>query len=79
MNAGKTLVSVTLPSTRNVVIMALGFGTNNTVVVPGTYTYTPPAGTTTEPVGTDTLSVSFRADQYGGLHVGDRDHRAGGD
>jgi FG-GAP-like repeat len=59
VNAGKTLVSVTLPSTRNVVIMALGFGTNNTVVVPGTYTYTPPAGTTTEPVGTDTLSVSF--------------------
>jgi hypothetical protein len=54
----KTLVSVTLPNTRNVVIMALGFGTNNTVVVPGTYTYTPPAGTI-EPVGTDTLSVSF--------------------
>jgi hypothetical protein len=54
----KTLVSVTLPSTRNVVIMALGFGTNSTVVVPGTYTYTPPAGTI-EPVGTDTLSVSF--------------------
>ncbi len=57
-NPNKTLVSVTLPSTRNVVIMALGFGTNNTVVVPGTYTYTPPAGTI-EPVGTDTLSVSF--------------------
>jgi hypothetical protein len=59
VNTGKTLVSVTLPSTRNVVIMALGFGTNNTVTVPGTFTYTPPAGTTTEPVGTDTLSVSF--------------------
>ncbi len=58
VNANKTLVSVTLPNTRNVVIMALGFGTNNTVVVPGTYTYTPPAGTI-EPVGTDTLSVSF--------------------
>jgi len=57
-NVGKTLVSVTIPSTRNVVIMALGFGTNSTVVVPGTYTYTPPA-TTIEPVGTDTLSVSF--------------------
>jgi FG-GAP-like repeat/Bacterial Ig-like domain (group 3) len=59
VDSSKTLVSVTLPNTRNVVIMALGFGTNNTVVVPGTYTYTPPAGTTTEPVGTDTLSVSF--------------------
>jgi hypothetical protein len=54
----KILVSVTLPSTRNVVIMALGFGTNNTVVVPGTFVYTPPAGTI-EPVGTDTLSVTF--------------------
>jgi hypothetical protein len=58
VNPSKTLVSVTLPNTRNVVIMALGFGTNNTVVVPGTYTYTPPAGTI-EPVGTDKLSVSF--------------------
>jgi hypothetical protein len=57
-NVGKTLVSVTIPSTRNVVVMALGFGTNNTVVVPGTYVYTPPA-TTIEPVGTDTLSVTF--------------------
>jgi hypothetical protein len=58
VNPNKTLVSVTLPNTRNVVIMALGFGTNNTVVVPGTYTYTPAAGAI-EPVGTDTLSVSF--------------------
>ncbi len=54
----KTLVSVTIPSTRNVVILALGFGTNSTVTVPGTYTYTPAAGAI-EPVGTDTLSVSF--------------------
>jgi hypothetical protein len=58
VNVNKTLVSVTLPNTRNVVIMALGFGTNNTVVVPGTYTYTPGTGAI-EPVGTDTLSVSF--------------------
>jgi hypothetical protein len=57
-DSSRTLVSVTLPNTRNVVIMALGFGTNNTVVVPGTYTYTPAAGAI-EPVGTDTLSVSF--------------------
>jgi hypothetical protein len=55
----RTLVSVTLPATPNVVILALGFGTNTQVTVPGTYTYNPVAGTTTEPVGTDTLSVSF--------------------
>ena len=54
----KTLLSVTLPSTRNVVIMALGFGTNTPAVVPGTYVYTPPA-TTVLPVGTNPLSVTF--------------------
>ncbi len=54
----RTLVSVSLPNTRNVVIVALGFGTNNQVVVPGTYVYAPPAGTI-EPVGTDPLSVTF--------------------
>ncbi len=54
----RTLVSVTLPNTRNVVIMALGFGTNTQVVVPGTYVYTPPAGTVL-PVGTHTLKVAF--------------------
>ena len=54
----RTLVSVTLPNTRNVVIMALGFGTNTQVVVPGTYVYTPPAGTLLS-VGTHTLDVAF--------------------
>ncbi len=54
----RTLVSVTLPSTRNVVIMALGFGTNTQAVVPGTYVYTPPSGTVL-PVGTNPLSVTF--------------------
>jgi hypothetical protein len=54
----RSLVSVTLPSTSNVVILALGFGSNQQVTVPGTYTYTPDAGTI-EPVGTDTLDVSF--------------------
>jgi hypothetical protein len=54
----RTLVSVSLPNNRNVVIMALGFGTNNQVVVPGTYVYTPPA-TTVLPVGTNPLSVAF--------------------
>jgi hypothetical protein len=54
----RTLVSVTLPSTRDVVIMALGFGTNSPAVVPGTYAYTPPTGTVL-PVGLNPLSVTF--------------------
>jgi hypothetical protein len=54
----RTLVSVSVPNNRSVVIMALGFGTNTQVVVPGTYVYTPPAGTVL-PVGTDPLSVVF--------------------
>jgi FG-GAP-like repeat/Bacterial Ig-like domain (group 3) len=54
----RTLVSVSLPNNRNVVILALGFSTNNQVVVPGTYVYTPAAGTVL-PVGTDPLSVTF--------------------
>ena len=54
----RTLTSITLPNTPNVVILALGFGTNTQVVVPGSYVYTPGTGVI-EPVGTDTLSVSF--------------------
>ena len=54
----RTLVSVSVPNTRNVVIMALGFGTNNQVVVPGTYAYNPTAGTVLS-VGTHTLNVVF--------------------
>jgi hypothetical protein len=54
----RTLESVTLPSTQTVVIMALGFGTNNQIVVPGTYVYTPPSGTVL-PVGTWPLEVTF--------------------
>ncbi len=54
----RTLVSVSLPNTRNVVILALGFGTNTQVVVPGTYTYTPVAATVL-PVGLQTLNVAF--------------------
>ena len=54
----RTLVSVTLPSTRNVVIMALGFDTNNQAVVPGTYAYSPASGALL-PVGTNPLSVKF--------------------
>ena len=65
MDSTRTLVSVTLPSTRNVVIMALGFGTNTQVVVPGTYVYNPPAGTLLS-VGTHTLNVVFTPDNTGG-------------
>jgi len=61
----RTLVSVTLPNTRNVVVMALGFGINNQVDVPGTYLYTPPAGTVLA-VGTHTLDVSFTPDNSSG-------------
>ena len=67
-NPAKTLVSVTLPNTRNVVIMALGFGTNTQVVVPGTYAYSytiapnppvTPASGAVLPVGTWPLAVAF--------------------
>ena len=54
----RTLVSVSVPNNRNVVTLALGFGTNNQIVVPGTYTYNPAAGTKL-PVGTNPLNVTF--------------------
>ncbi len=59
-------MSVTLPNTRNVVIMALGFGTNTQVVVPGTYVYTPACRSRLLPVGTDTLIGSLHADNTAG-------------
>ena len=75
VDSSKTLVSVTLPSTRNVVIMALGFGTNNTVVVPGTYTYTPRCWC--DRAGRYRYAFGFlRANQSSRLHVCDRDHPA---
>ena len=61
----RTLFSVSVPNNRNVVIMALGFGSNTQVVVPGTYAYTPPSGTVL-PVGTDPLSVTFTPTDTGG-------------
>ncbi len=54
----RTLVSISVPNNRKVVILALGFGDNTQVIVPGTYVYTPPAGTVL-PVGTDPLAVTF--------------------
>jgi len=56
----RTLVSVSVPNNRNVVIMALGFGTNTQVVVPGNYVYNPAAGSLPPlSVGTHTLNVAF--------------------
>ncbi len=51
----KTVKNVILPATRNIVMLAMDL---TTASIPGTFVYTPPAGTI-EPVGTDTLSVTF--------------------
>jgi FG-GAP-like repeat/Bacterial Ig-like domain (group 3) len=65
----RTLVSVSVPNNRNVVIMALGFGSNTQVVVPGTYVYNPAAGSTPPlSVGTHTLNVTFTPDNTGGYN-----------
>ena len=55
LDANKTVESVQLPNTRNIVMLAMDLTTPS---IPGTFVYTPPAGTI-EPVGTDTLSVTF--------------------
>jgi FG-GAP-like repeat/Bacterial Ig-like domain (group 3) len=55
----RTLVSITLPNTRNVVIMAVGINTFTDVVVPGTYTYNYPTGDVLG-AGTYTLTVTFK-------------------
>ncbi len=72
-NPARTLVSVTVPNNRNVVIMALGFGTNNQVVVPGTYVYTYLPGNQSAPgailpVGTTTLDVAFTPNNTAGYN-----------
>ncbi|MGF7181971.1 beta strand repeat-containing protein, partial [Tunturiibacter psychrotolerans] len=55
----KTVQSITLPNNRNVVIVAMALNTAATpTVIPGSYVYTPPAGTVL-PAGTNTLSVQF--------------------
>ena len=59
LNSAKVLQSLTLPNNRNIVIVAMSLSTSNTpTVVPGTYVYTPPAGTVPA-AGTDPLSVVF--------------------
>ena len=55
----RTLVSVSLPNTRNVVILAVGINTYTDVVVPGTYTYSPVSGTVLG-AGLQTLTVTFK-------------------
>ena len=55
LNPAKTVKSVTLPNTRNIVMLSMDLATPQ---IAGTFTYTPPSGTV-EPVGTDTLNVTF--------------------
>ena len=55
LDSSKTVTSVQLPGTRNIVMLSMDL---TTPPIPGTFIYTPPAGTI-EPVGTDTLSVVF--------------------
>ncbi len=60
LDSTKIVKSVTLPPTRNIVMLAMGL---TTLPIPGTFTYTPTAGNIL-PVGSNTLSVSFTpADQ----------------
>ncbi|MDQ2840004.1 MAG: FG-GAP-like repeat-containing protein, partial [Acidobacteriota bacterium] len=59
LDVSKTVQSITLPNNRNVVIVAMALNTSsNPTLIPGSYTYTPPAGTVL-PVGTSTLNVQF--------------------
>src|SRR5258708_1665239 len=61
LDGTKIVKSLTLPNNRNVVLMAMSLNTSSTpTVIPGTYTYTPPAGTVPS-VGTVPLSVLFTA------------------
>ncbi|MBB5328771.1 hypothetical protein HDF14_002387, partial [Edaphobacter lichenicola] len=59
LDGTKTVQSITLPNNRNVVIVAMALNTAATpTVIPGSYVYTPPAGTVL-PAGTNTLKVQF--------------------
>ncbi len=66
LDASKTVVSVDLPSDRNIVVLSMALVPP---VLPGTLTYSPAAGTY-PPVGTDTLHVSFTP-QAGGVAPAD--------
>ncbi len=71
----KTVKSVTLPNTRNIVMLSMDLATPQ---VPGTFVYNPPAGTI-EPVGTDTLSVTFTPTDTTDYTTRHRHRAAGGD
>ncbi len=61
LDSTRVVQSITLPNNRNVVIVAMSLSTSTTPsAVPGTYVYTPPAGTVPA-VGTIPLSVTFTA------------------
>jgi hypothetical protein len=61
IDSSKVVQSLILPNNRNVVLMAMSLSTATTpTTIPGTYTYTPPAGTVPA-VGTVPLSVLFTA------------------
>ena len=61
IDSTKVVQSLTLPNNRNVVLMAMSLSTATTpTAIPGTYTYTPPAGTVPS-VGTIPLNVLFTA------------------
>ena len=56
LNVNKTVQSITLPNTRNIVMLSMDLQTPQ---IPGTFVYNPPSGTI-EPVGNaDPLQVSF--------------------
>ena len=58
-DGSKVVQSLTLPNNRNIVIVAISLTTSpNPTPIPGTYVYTPPAGTVPA-VGTVPLSVLF--------------------
>ena len=55
----RVVKSLTLPNNRNIVIVGLSLTTSpNPTMIPGTYTYTPPAGSVPN-VGTVPLNVAF--------------------
>ena len=64
----KTVQSITLPNTRNIVMLSMDLQTPQ---IPGTFVYTPPSGTI-EPVGMLIRSSVVHPDRYSGLHLGER-------
>src|SRR5205823_5453189 len=59
LDSTKIVKSLTLPNNRNIVLMAMSLSTSTTPIsVPGTFVYTPPAGTVPS-VGTVPLNVVF--------------------